>query len=144
LPEAKLRVNIDFEPDTEFDYLLIGVYHIKNGMDEQLTHLLERRPELFVFALPNFFAALFTPHLPHKNFTTITIAPEHKDFPLCVVLDGEAFDCLELADQLHGSPFLTDVTFHMSANHHVFNEEVARRKMIENSGTESEEEEDEA
>lgn len=131
LPDVELRVKINFEPDSEFDYLIIGMYHRKNGIDDQLTNLLERRPELFVFVLPSYFIALFTPHLPHDDFETIDIAPDHKDYPLCILLDGEAYDCLELADRLHGSPFLLDVTFHMSTNHHIFKAEIARRRMVE-------------
>jgi hypothetical protein len=131
-PEAKLRVKIDFEPDSEFDYLLVGMSHMKIGIDGQLTHLLERRPELFIFTLPNFFAALFTPHIPHGDFQMITITPEHDDYPLSVMLDDEIYDCLEAADLLHGSPLLRDVTFHMSANHHAFKHEIARRRKVIN------------
>ncbi len=124
--ETKLQARINFQPEKDFDYLLVGIYHIKNGMDEQLSSLLEQRPELFIFLLPDFFTALFTPYLPDKGYQKITIIPEHPDYPLMVFLDNELHYCLDTANLLHNSPLLRDITFHMSINHKEFREEIQR------------------
>lgn len=125
--DTVLLADLTFEPETTFDYLLIGIYHKKNGMDEQLVALLDRRPELFIFTLQNYFEALFTPYLQQRDFNTLTILPEHEGFPLCIILDDEPYDCLSLAEELHSSPWLKDITYHMSKHHHTFKEEIAKR-----------------
>ena len=125
--EVRLHTKLSFEPEKEFDYLLLGIYHKKCGMDEELSMLLDRRPELFIFTLNNYFEALFTPYLEYTDFDTITMKPEDENFPLCIILDDEPYDCLTLAERLHNSPLLKDVTFHMTTHHDAFRKEMTRR-----------------
>lgn len=118
--DVPLDAVFDFEPTTDLDYLLVGIYCIKNGVDKQMSELIRRRPELFVFTLRDFFIALYAPHLEQSGHQSIKINVDEPNYPFVVYVDGEPRDCLELARELHHSPHLRTLTYHIGENSKAF------------------------
>lgn len=112
---TELNAVIDFNPHTDFDYLLFGIYHRKNHVDYQMAKLLVSRPELFVLTKDTYFTALYAPHLPLKEYERLDICAEDEEINLSSViyLDEEPHSIDTAGDLLHGSPLLRDVTFFM-------------------------------
>jgi len=85
-----------------------------------MNELITRRPELFVFTLRDFFVALYTPHLEKFDHQSIKINVDDPNYPFVVYVDGEPRDCLELVSELHHSPHLRTLTYHIGENSKAF------------------------
>ena len=129
-PQTTLKASLgasrgELKQESDFEYLLIGLYYKKNGRDEQIEELLSYRPELFVFTLDNYFCALYTPHLPAVSYEEIEFRTDDPRYPHIVYLDGEPHEVLSLADKLHDSQLLHDIMGHITENALAFMEEVS-------------------
>jgi hypothetical protein len=108
----RLMADLDFEVESEFDFLIFGIYYMKNGPDQQVLEKLHYNPGLSVFTIKDFFVAIFAPHLPMKDIDELVFDDEKR----IVHINNETFDVLSCAHMLHFSPFLRAVSYHIGSH----------------------------